>query len=155
MLSTLYAYVDEKNVELKQKYQAFAYDLYVIGIKQEYNQLSNEQINSSRSNINNNVIKSIDKSTKTRHTKSKNKLDKLDNQADKDKYVSDILRSNDNYIVEQLKISDTIINRNAKDLRNELNQKVKTNNIKTTSNVEDKQLELKWDLQSLSNDVPF
>ena len=76
-------------------------------------------------------------------------------KADKDKYVSDILRSNDNYIVEQLKISDTIINRNAKDLRNELNQKVKTNNIKTTSNVEDKQLELKWDLQSLSNDVPF
>ena len=39
MLSTLYAYVDEKNVELKQKYQAFAYDLYVIGIKQEYNQI--------------------------------------------------------------------------------------------------------------------
>ena len=89
----------------------------------------------------------IDKSTKTRHTKSKNKHNKCD---------IDIFRSSDTYIDEQLKISDTIINRNTKDLRNQLKQSVKVaNNTKTMSKIETEQLELKWDLQSLSNDVPF
>ncbi len=142
----------DNNINIQFYYDAYKLTWDKSNIEKAYNQLElNCDLDSEanlKDNLNNNVMKSIEKSAKTRHTKSLNKSDKHD---------IDIFRSRDNYIEEQLKISDMLINNKANSLKEELKKDLK--HIKITDKYEQKediaQLELNWDLDSLNSEVPF
>lgn len=87
-------------------------------VKEEYDKLKNKSTeNDLLTNLNNNMMKSIMKSTKARNTKAINT-----NIEDINQYkLKEIeLRTVENYIQDQEKLTKVLINRNAKSLKSEL-----------------------------------
>lgn len=108
-----------------------------------------------KNDMNSKVVKSCEKSIKTRHTKSMNKIDKTQ---------IDMFRGLDTYVNEQIKLTNELIDNKATILKSELKKEVdyiklsKINNINTMDNKEVEVLEFSWDLDSiLDNDsnIPF
>lgn len=104
------------------------------------------------SNINKNIINSINRSNKIRHTKaSKNNL----LGASKNKKT--IYQASNEYISEQEQLTFTLINKDAKNLKYEFDNIVISNKLKKSNKLkdEDDQLELLWDIDSLESEAPF
>lgn len=105
-----------------------------------------------KNDMNSKVVKSCEKSIKTRHTKSMNKVDKTQ---------LDMFRGLETYVTEQIKITNELINNKAISIKSELKKEVdyiKLNKINTMDNKEVEVLELSWDLDSIldnNSNIPF
>lgn len=137
----------DNNVNIQFYYDSYKLTWNNLQIEKVYKELEFDSEDILKNNLNGNVIKSIEKSTKTRHTKSVNKVDKLE---------VDMFRSLEGYIHEQIKITNTLINNKAPSLKEKLKEELRY--VKFTDKVQKEdttQLELSWDLDSLNSEVPF
>lgn len=108
-------YIKDSKSNIHFYYNAFEITWNKDKIEEEYNTLDkDESYIDISSNINSNIMKSINKSCKTRHTKAKN-ADTTDMKDYKVKKLK--LHSSENYIQNSDKLTNVLINKNTPNLK--------------------------------------
>lgn len=123
----------------------YYYDCYVLNysnkvIKAEMKDIK-DKINVTSKNLNDKVKKAIVESAETKHNNAVNKIEEFEYRlSTKEPNSKDKLRATKNYIANVKIFRDTVIDTNAKDLQEELKQKVnkvnKADNNEETNNSE-------------------
>ena len=144
------------NTNIKFYYEAYRITWNNNKIDEEYKKYCSEIAkNEVAESINKNMVKSINRSSKIRHTKATNnrsfgscKTKKIDYQASAD------------YIEQQEQLTIALINQETKSLKDKLKKDIdykKLNEINKSKkeNLEINQLELAWDLEELNEEIPF
>ncbi len=135
----------------------FYYDAYRItynnkDIEKRYNELCKDENKSDiLQNINNNIVKSINKATKARHTKAINskafgtyRTNRLESQA------------SDNYVEEHEQLTFTLISQEAKSLKHEFTKNIDYNKLSKINSkgnqLSIESIELEWEI---GEEIPF
>lgn len=140
----------EANTNIKFYYEAYRITWNNKYIDDEYNKYCKDIEKSNiEKNINDNMIKSINRSTKARHTKASKDTSWGTMRSNKVDY-----QASDSYIQEQEQLTLTLIDIKSPSLKNEfekLTDYKKINKI-NKSKIETEQLELDWNIE---DEIPF
>ena len=146
----------QANTNIKFYYEAYRITWNNKQIDEQYEKYCSEILKDEvAKSINNSIIKSITRSNKVRHTKALNNKSIGIVRSNKINY-----QASNEYIPEQEQLTFTLINQEAKSLKDKFKVDVdykKLNKINKSKNevLKVEQLELEWNLDDLYEEIPF